>query len=109
LNDLGHGNTLYAFIGLKNGACTAAHPIKNPDEVDVGFVLMGHYNQWKKLAKAESDATKLILTRKMKLKGKMSTIMKYIKSKVLMGKIASEFQTEFPDEIALEFLGQKSS
>jgi len=55
----------------------------------------------------ETDATKLILTRKMKLKGKMSTIMRYIKATVMMGKIASEVPTEFPDEMALEFLGQK--
>lgn len=107
LKEYGHGKTLYAFIGLKDGACTAAHPIKNPDEVDVGFVLSGPYDQWKKLAKAETDATKLILTRKMKLKGKMSTIMRYIKATVMMGKIASEVPTEFPDEMALEFLGQK--
>jgi len=107
LNEFGDGKTLYVLIGLKDGACTAAHPIKNPNEVEVGFVLSGPYDQWKRLAKAETDATKLILTRKMKLKGKMSTIMRYIKATVMMGKIASEVPTEFPDEMALEFLGEK--
>jgi len=105
LDEFGDGNTVYALIGLKDGSCTAAHLVKNPDEVEVGFRLMGSYTNWKKLAKAETDATKLVLTRKMKLKGKMSMIMKYIKATVIMGKVAAEVSTEFPDEMALEFLG----
>jgi putative sterol carrier protein len=93
------GTTVYTFIGLKDGKCTDARVIKSPDEVEVGFKLIGSFENWKKLAKAETDATKLVLTRKMKLEGKMTMVMKYIKATQIMGRTASEVQTEFVDEM----------
>ena len=93
------GKTAYAFIQLKDGKCLGARVIKDPSEVQAGFKLSGAYEYWKKLAKAETDATKLVLTGKMKLQGDMSKIMRYIKGAQIMGKIASEVPTEFLDEM----------
>ena len=93
------GGTVYAFIQLKDGKCLGARLIKDPSEVQAGFKLIGDYESWKKLAKAESDATRLVMTGKMKLQGDMSKIMRYLKSTQTMGKIASEIRTEFLDEM----------
>ncbi len=93
------GKTVYTYIGLKDGKCTGARIVKDPNEVQAGFKLIGSYDSWKKLAKGEADATKLVLTGKMKLQGDMSKIMRYIKATQLMGKIASQVPTEFLDEM----------
>lgn len=93
------GKTVYTYIGLKDGKCTGARLIKDPNEVQVGFKLVGPYDQWKKLTKAETDATRAVMTGKMKLQGDMSKIMRYIKATQAMGKIASEVPTEFLDEM----------
>ena len=93
------GKTTYTYIQLKDGKCLGARVVKDPSEVQAGFKLSGPYECWKKLAKAETDATKLVLTGKMKLQGDMSKIMRYIKAAQIMGKIASEVPTEFIDEM----------
>ena len=92
------GKTTYAFIQLKDGKCLGARVIKDPSEVQAGFKLSGPYECWKQLAKAETDATKLVLTGKMKLQGDMSKVMRYIRGAITLGKIASEIPTEFLDE-----------
>jgi len=99
MGEYADGKTVYTFIGLKDGKCTGGRILKSPSEVEVGFKLIGAYDNWKKLVKGESDATKLVLTRKMTLDGKMSTIMKYMKATQLMGQAASEVPTEFVDEM----------
>jgi len=99
ISNYADGKTVYTFVGLKDGKCTGGRVIKSPDEVEVGFKLIGTYENWKKMVKGESDATKLVLTRKMMLEGKMSTIMKYMKATQIMGRVASEVPTEFLDEI----------
>lgn len=93
------GGTVYTFIQLRDGKCLGARIIKDPSEVTAGFKLTGDYDSWKKLAKAETDTTKLVMTGKMKLQGDMSKVMRYIKATQLMGKIASEIKSEFLDEM----------
>ncbi|MEM2865968.1 MAG: SCP2 sterol-binding domain-containing protein [Candidatus Hadarchaeales archaeon] len=92
------GKTIYAYVGLKDGKCTGMRLLKDPNEVQVGFKLAGPYDSWKKLAKAETDATKLVLTGKMKLQGDMSKVMRYIKATQQMGKVSSQVPTIFVDE-----------
>ena len=92
------GKTIYTFIGLKDGKCTGARLLKSPDEEEVGFKLIGSYDMWKKMIKGETDATKAVLTRKMMLEGKMSTIMRYMKATQIMNKLSTEVPTEFVDE-----------
>ena len=84
---------------MKDGKCTGARVVKDPNEVQVGSKLIGDYDSWKKLIKGEADATKLVLTGKMKLQGDISKIMRYIKATQQMGKIASQIPTEFLDEM----------
>jgi putative sterol carrier protein len=92
------GKTIYTYVGLKDGKCTGMRLLKDPNEVQAGFRLAGPYDSWKKLAKAETDATKLVLTGKMKLQGDMSKVMRYIKATQQMGKISSQVPTLFVDE-----------
>ena len=99
MEEYAEGKTVYTYIGLKDGKCTGARVIKSPGEVEVGFKLTANYDNWKKLVKGESDATKLVLTRKMNLEGPMSTIMRYMKATQIMGKVASDVSTEFVDEL----------
>ena len=93
------GKTVYTYIQLKDGKCLGARVIKDPSEVQAGFKLSGAYEYWKKLAKAEAEVTRLVMTGKMKLEGDPSKIMRYIKAAQTMGKIASEIPTEFVDEM----------
>jgi putative sterol carrier protein len=56
--------TVYSYIRLKDGECLEAGPIKDPKEVEVGFIQKGPYENWKKITRGELDPTKALLTGK---------------------------------------------
>ena len=91
--------TVYSYIRLKDGECLEAGPIKDPKEVEVGFIQKGPYENWKKITRGELDPTKALLTGKFKLQGDMAKVMRYSRAANIMAKIAANIKTEFPDEI----------
>jgi putative sterol carrier protein len=90
--------TSYSLIQLKDGECKGARPLKDPKEVEVGFIMKGPYENWKKLTKGELDATRALLTRKFKLEGNMAKVMQYTRAANIMTNISSSIKTEFIDE-----------
>lgn len=90
--------TIYTHVKLKDGKCLGMEPIKDPDEVDVGFKFIGSYDKWKALTKGEADATQMVMRGDMKLEGDMSKVMRYIKMTNRMTKISQDIEVEFIDE-----------
>jgi putative sterol carrier protein len=91
--------TAYSYLKLKDGKCLEARPIKDPKEVQVGFIQKGPYENWKKITKGELDPTRALLTGKFKLEGDMAKVMRYSRAANIMAKIAASIKTEFPDEL----------
>ncbi|MGQ9624177.1 MAG: SCP2 sterol-binding domain-containing protein [Candidatus Bathycorpusculaceae bacterium] len=91
--------TAYSYLRLKDGECLEARPIKDPKEVQAGFVQKGPYENWKKITRGELDPTRALLTGKFKLEGDMAKVMRYSRAANLMAKIAASIKTEFPDEV----------
>jgi putative sterol carrier protein len=90
--------TSYSLIQLKDGECKGARPLKDPKEVEAGFIMKGPYENWKKLTKGELDATRALLARKFKLEGNMAKVMQYTRAANIMTNISSSVKTEFIDE-----------
>jgi putative sterol carrier protein len=90
--------TSYSHIQLKDGECKGARPLKDPKEVEAGFIMKGPYENWKKLTKGELDATRALLARKFKLEGNMAKVMQYTRAANIMTNISSSVKTEFIDE-----------
>lgn len=91
--------TSYSLIQLKDGECKGTRPLKDPKEVEVGFIMKGSYENWKKMTKGEIDATRGLLTRKFKLEGSMAKVMRYTRASSIMTNISSSIKTEFIDEV----------
>jgi putative sterol carrier protein len=91
--------TIYNLIRLENGECKDARPIKDPKEVQVGFVYKGPYENWKKMVKGEVDPIRALLARQFFLEGDMAKVMKYTKAANLMSKTSASIKSEFPDEL----------
>jgi putative sterol carrier protein len=91
--------TIYTVIQLKDGECTGAYNIKDPKAAKVGFVMKGPYENWKKLARAQVDPIKALLTRQFALEGDMAKVMKYAKAANLLAATSAATKTEFPDEM----------
>jgi putative sterol carrier protein len=90
--------TSYSYIQLKDGECKGARPLKDPKEVEVGFIMKGPYENWKKLTNGEIDATRALLARKFKLEGNMAKVMQYTRAANIMTNISSSIKTEFIEE-----------
>ncbi|MGQ9461053.1 MAG: SCP2 sterol-binding domain-containing protein [Candidatus Bathyarchaeaceae archaeon] len=91
--------TSYSYIQLKDGECLGARPLKDPKEVQVGFIMKGPYENWKKLTKGQLDPTRALLARQFTLVGDMAKVMRYTRAANLMTKISSSIKTEFIDEV----------
>jgi putative sterol carrier protein len=91
--------TSYSYIQLKDGECLGARPLKDPKEVQVGFIMKGPYENWKKLTKGQLDPTRALLARQFTLVGDMAKVMRYTRAANLMTKISSTIKTEFIDEV----------
>ena len=91
--------TVYVLIQLKNGECLDARPLKDPKEVQVGFVYKGSYENWKKMVRGEVDPTRALLARQFFLEGDMAKVMKYTKAANVLSKTSASIKTEFPDEL----------
>ena len=90
--------TLYVFCSLKDGKCLDFRPVKDPSEVKVGFKFTAPYENWKAITKGTLDATRAVLTGKLKLEGDMSKIMRYVKGAGILGKLSIIEGTEYIDE-----------
>jgi putative sterol carrier protein len=91
--------TVYSYLRLKDGECLEARPIKDPKEVQVGFIQKGPYENWKKLTRGELDPTRALLARQFTLQGDMAKVMRYARAANLMAKTSATIKTEFPDEV----------
>ena len=91
--------TAYSYLQLKDGECKEAHPIKDPKEVQVGFIQKGPYENWKKVSRGQLDPTRALLARQYTLHGDMAKVMRYARAATLMAKISASLKTELPDEV----------
>ncbi|KPV63970.1 MAG: SCP-2 sterol transfer family protein [Candidatus Bathyarchaeota archaeon BA2] len=92
------GGTAYAHAKLKDGKCEGVGLLKSVDEVEVGFIMSGPYENWKKIVKGQLDPVRGLLSGQFKLKGDMSKIMKYVKGATIMARISATVKAEFFDE-----------
>jgi len=90
--------TSYSYIQLKDGECKGTSLLKDPKEVEAGFIMKGPYENWKKMTKGEIDAIRGLLTREFKLEGNMAQVMRYTRAASIMVNISSSIKSEFIDE-----------
>ena len=62
------------------------------------FVITAPYSRWKEVATKQLDATKGMLQGKLKLKGDLPTIVRYVKAANELVNIAGHVPTEFVDD-----------
>jgi putative sterol carrier protein len=62
------------------------------------FVITAPYSRWKQVATKELDATRGMLTGKLKLKGDLPTIVRYTKASQEMTECTTRVPVSWPDE-----------
>lgn len=72
--------TRYLFIGLYHGKCTDAAEVASENEREAEYVIRAPYSTWRKVIEGKLDPIQGMMTRKLKLKGNMTKILRYPKA-----------------------------
>jgi putative sterol carrier protein len=99
--DRGVPEDLYAWLDLWHGECRGARYAVSPEEGSAAkFVIRAPYTRWKEVIKKELDPVKGMMQGKLKLKGDLPTIVRYVKAANVLVNLAGDVPTEFVDETA---------
>ena len=97
--DKGVPNDVYAWVDLWHGKCRGYKFDLPAEEGDAAkFIIRAPYSRWKQVIMKELDPIKGMMQGKLKLKGDLPTIVRYVKAANELVNIARQVPTEFVDD-----------
>ena len=99
--DKGVDEDVYAWLDLWHGKCRDAARLEGPDDpraTGAKFTISAPYSRWKSVVKKELDPVKGMMQGKIKVKGDLPTIVRYVKASNVLVDLTTQVDTEFPDE-----------
>ncbi len=97
--DKGLSEEIWAWLDLWHGGCRRARYAVPPDEGEKAkFIIRAPYSRWKEVIKRELDPVRGMMQGKLKLKGDLPTIVRYVKAANELVNLAGSVPTEFVDE-----------
>jgi putative sterol carrier protein len=94
----------YMLMDLWHGDCRKIRPVPKEVGESADYVITGSYHVWKQANNAEIDTNKAMMQGKLKLKGNLATIVRYVQASTRLTQLSSQMETRFPDEISPEEL-----
>jgi putative sterol carrier protein len=99
--DKGVPDDLYAWLDLWHGKCRGHEVLTGPDDPkaqSAKFTISAPYSRWKSVVKKELDPVKGMMQGKIKVKGDLPTIVRYVKASNVLVDLTTQVETSFPDE-----------
>ncbi len=98
--DKGVAEDVWAYLDLWHGECREGRMTSADEGEKAAYVIRAPYSRWKEVIKKELDPVKGMMQGKLKLKGDLPTILKYLKAANELVNLAASVPTEFADEAA---------
>jgi putative sterol carrier protein len=101
--DKGVEEDVYAWLDLWHGKCRDAAKLEGPEDPRASsakFTITAPYSRWKSVLKKELDPVKGMMQGKIKVKGDLPTIVRYVKASNVLVDLTSTVDTQFIDEAA---------
>jgi putative sterol carrier protein len=90
---------IWARLDLWHGECREGRYGISPEEGERAmFIIRAPYSRWKEVIRKELDPVKGMMQGKLKLKGDLPTIVRYVKAANELVNLASSVPTQFVDE-----------
>ncbi len=89
---------LYLYMDLWHGDCRDMRVVSPEEGEEAKFVIRGAYDRWKQVAKGELDPIKGMMQGKLKLKGDLPYIVRYVQAAKELVTCTSKIPARFPDE-----------
>jgi putative sterol carrier protein len=97
--DKGVPDEVWAWLDLWHGECRGSkYGIPAEEGERSKFIIRAPYSRWKEVIRKELDPVKGMMQGKLKLKGDLPTIVRYVKAANELVNLAASVPTEFIDE-----------
>ncbi len=96
--DKGVPEDVWAWLDLWHGECREAKIVSAEEGEKSRFVIRAPFTRWKEVIRKELDPVKGMMQGKLKLKGDLPTIVRYVKAANELVNLSQTVPTEFPDE-----------
>lgn len=99
--DKGVPQEIWIWLDLWHGECRAArYDLPAAEGEKSRYIIRAPYTRWKEVIKKELDPVKGMMQGKLRLKGDLSTIVRYVRAANELVNLAARVPTEFVDERA---------
>jgi putative sterol carrier protein len=88
----------YLYLDLYDGRVNGIRMVEKEKAESAKFVMIGPYVRWKQVAKTELDAIKAMMQGKLKLKGNLPYMVKYLKGTQEVIRCLTLVDSKFPDD-----------
>ena len=88
----------YLYLDFHDGVVNSIRMVDKETAENSKYVIYGDYVRWKQVAKKELDAVKAMMQGKLKLKGNLPYVVKYIKGVQESIRCLTEVESRFPDD-----------
>jgi putative sterol carrier protein len=85
------------LLDLWHGEAREVKATTREEAASAEFVITGSYSRWKRVAKAELDPIKAIMTGQLKLKGNFPTLVRYTKASQELVNCTTKVPVNWPD------------
>lgn len=96
--DIGIPEDIGIWLDLHKGVCRDAKIVSASEAMKAPFVITGEYDRWKQVIRKELDPIKGMLQGKLRLKGDLPTIVRFVDASKALVESAGMVPTKFPDE-----------
>ena len=99
---LGLDEDMYVLMDLWHGECRAVSLVPREVGENGDYILSASYERWKQVMTGELDPVKGMMQGKIKLKGDLPTIVRYVKASTRLAELVGQVNTIFLDDLTPE-------
>ncbi len=96
--DVGLEEDAGIWLDLHKGVCREARLVTSAEALKAPFCITGEYARWKQVIRKELDPITGMLQGKLRLKGDLPTIVRFVEASKALVESAGMVPTKFPDE-----------
>jgi len=96
--DRKHPNDVWGWLDLWHGECREAKLIDPERAERAAYAISAPYSRWKDVLRGQLDPIKGMMQGKLKLRGDLSMIIRYVRAANELVHLTQKVATEFPDE-----------
>jgi putative sterol carrier protein len=96
--EIGINEDFAMWLDLHQGVCREAKKVSLEEAQKAPFCITSDYARWKQVIKKELEPVKGMMQGKLKLKGDLPTIVRYVKASQELVECTTRIETKFPDE-----------